>query len=275
MRIVTWNMGYWSHRAAHEKAWHWLIESLRPDIMLCQECVPPEWVQEEWTVFWARATPYGKQPWGTALVTNLPASPTRLPDLDLWLSSLPAMILGKNEPAAIQKADGWLATAEVDIPSLGPTLVVSVHSPFFPIESERLEGIDISAMKLKKNENLWLLDVLFYFLRERLGNRLIAGGDFNYSRLLDDLYGERGNHEFFDRISDEGFVSLHRMFHDADEQTFFQKRGLGHQLDYLYCDKPMSGYVSSCKVVPYSEVKGLSDHAPLVADFNPEPVHKD
>lgn len=35
-------------------------------------------------------------------------------------------------------------------------------------------------MKLKKADGLWLLDVLFYLLRGRLGSRLIVGGDFNY-----------------------------------------------------------------------------------------------
>ena len=88
------------------------------------------------------------------------------------------------------------------------------------------------------------------------------GGDFNYSRLLDELYGERGNHEFFDRISDEGFISFHRLFHEADEQTFFKKGGMEHQLDYLYGDIPVASYVLSCEVVPYIQVKELSDHAP-------------
>ena len=272
MRIVTWNMAFWSHRAAHERAWHWFLKTLQPDIALCQECVPPNWVWKEWTVFWDKAAPDSKQSWGTALVTQLPANSTRLLELDLWLAQLPDRIPGKNELAGIHKADGWLATVEINIPFIGPTLVVSVHNPFYPIERERLKGIDISSMKLKKNKDLWFLDVLFYFLREHLGSRLIVGGDFNYSRLLDELYGERGNREFFDRISDEGFISFHRLFHEADEQTFFKKGGMEHQLDYLYGDSPVASYVLSCEVVPYIQVKELSDHAPLIANFSSKPI---
>ncbi|MDH5744684.1 MAG: hypothetical protein OEZ52_14155, partial [Candidatus Aminicenantes bacterium] len=146
----------------------WLLEELQPDIALCQECVLPDRAWKEWTGLWDKAAPDSKQSWGTALVTRLPAKPVRLPELDSWLAQLPDRIPGKDELAGIHRADGWLATAEIDMPSIGPTLVVSVHNPFYPIECERLRGIDISAMKLKKNKDLWLLDVLFYFLRERL-----------------------------------------------------------------------------------------------------------
>jgi len=258
---MTWNMAYWSHRASHDKAWEWLLEKIQPDIILSQECVPPNWIGKEWIVLWDKAFPNGKQPWGTAILTRLPSSSTRLPELDLWLTALPKLAPGKNELSAIHRIDGWITTAEINIPFIGPSLVVSVHNPSYPIELERLEGIDISAMKLKKNKDLWLLDVLFYFLRNR---------DFNYSRLLDDLYGERGNHEFFDRIGKEGFVSLHRIFHDADEQTFFKKGGMKHQLDYLYTDGSIAKHAVSCKVIPFSQVAEFSDHAPLVADLRPD-----
>ncbi|MDH4218025.1 MAG: hypothetical protein OEZ52_14160 [Candidatus Aminicenantes bacterium] len=103
---------------------------------------------------------------------------------------------------------------------------------------------------------------------------MIVGGDFNYSRLLDDLYGERGNHEFFDRIRDEGFMSFHRLFHETDEQTFFKKGGMEHQLDYLYGDTPVVAHVESCEVVPYAQIEELSDHTPLFADLGSEPLQR-
>jgi hypothetical protein len=199
-------------------------------------------------------------------VTNLPCTPARVPGLDAWFQDLPQSLPGQTSPARIHRADGWLATGRVVLPSGGETLVVSVHSPWECIEGVRLRGIDVSGMKLKKNPDLWLLDVLFYFLRPLLGQRLLVGGDFNYSRLMDEPL-EDGNNEFFDRIRDQGFVSIHRRFHPSDEQTYFNKSKGPHQLDYLYADAPVADLATACVVHPHAEVAGFSDHAPLIADL--------
>jgi exonuclease III len=261
-------MDYWKHRSAHEDGWRWLVERLEPDVALVQECVPPEWLTEFGFVNWHRAYPEGQQPWGTALLSRLPAKPTGLEDVDAWLGQLPGRTTKHEGLPRVHRLRGWAACAEVEIDGLGDTLVVSLHNPAFEIERDRLRDIDVSPLKLEKSEDLWLLDVVFYFLKCRLEHPLLVGGDFNYSRLLDDLYGEAGNREFFDRIETEGFVSLHRKFHDQDQQTFFQKRGRGHQLDYLYGNRAIGDMTSSCKVLDYDQVSGFSDHAPVVAELN-------
>jgi hypothetical protein len=92
-------------------------------------------------------------------------------------------------------------------------------------------------------------------------------GDFNASRLLDQTLGERGNNEFFDRIADEGFVSIHRRFHSADERTYFKAGKAPHQLDYLYGDAPLAHLTTACSVNPHADVVEFSDHAPVIADF--------
>ncbi len=267
MRIVTWNMDYWKHRSSHDDAWHWLLDTLKPDIALVQECAPPAWLSELGFVQWDRAYPEGKQPWGTALFSRSPAKPAGLEEVDTWLGQLPRRTAEYEGLARVHRLPGWAAIANVQIDGLGDTLVVGLHNPAFEIERDRLEGVDVSPMKLKMSDDLWLLDILFYFLKHRLEHPLLVGGDFNYSRLLDDLYGEAGNHEFFDRIQSEGFVSLHRKFHQADQQTFFQKRGRGHQLDYLYGNRAVGETASSCEVWYDDQVSDFSDHAPLVAEL--------
>lgn len=266
MRVVSWNMAYWSHRATHDRAWRWVIEALQPDILLCQECVPPDWVKAERNVVWDEAYPDSKQPWGTGIVTNLPCKRARIDALDDWLGKLPPAVPGKHR-SFIYRADGWVAAAKLEMPQIGETLVASIHNPAFAIEQPRLEGVDITPMRLKLNKDLWLLDVLFHYLRPLLGSRLLVGGDFNYSRLLDPPKRPRGNNEFFDRLAAEGFVSLHRRFHDRDSQTFFKKNGREHQLDYLYADEPVARYATACRAHPYDDVTELSDHSPLVADL--------
>lgn len=266
MRIVSWNM---AHRANHGEAWGWLMGSLnpKPDIILAQECFEPKKLPKGYNALWEYAYPNSRQQWGTALVTSLPMKASPLLDLDDWLSKLPT-----KESEALgcgSYSGGWVAAAEIELPSIGVGLVASVHNPSQPFQRERLRGIDISEMKLQKSKDLWLLDVLFYFLKKRLGTPLLVGGDFNYSRLLDQPY-ERGNNEFFDRIEREGFQRLHKgqpTHPTKDVQTFFRKRGRPHQLDYLYADASIAKRVRSCWVVSYKEVEAFSDHAPLVVDL--------
>lgn len=268
MRVVTWNMAYWSHRHHHDGAWRWLLDELRPDVLLCQEAVVPDWVSADHAVVWSKAYDIDRQPWGTGIVTRLPCTPCRVPALDDWFSTLPPSSPDSSEKAGIHRADGWLATARIEVPTLATDVTFcSVHSPSYAIEKERLAGIDVSAMKLKANPDLWFLDVVFFHLKPLLGSRFVVGGDFNYSRLLDVTLGKsRGNNEFFDRIAEEGFVSLHRLFHAADERTFFHPRRAHHQLDYLYADAPVAAHAIGCFVHAVTDTQ-YSDHAPLVADL--------
>jgi hypothetical protein len=183
MRLVTWNMGYWGHSRAHAAAWHWLLEELRPDIALLQECVPPIWAYEQGTLRFERAFPDNKrQRWGTALFTRVPSTAAELPEVAAWFES----IQRPDVVCSAARLSGWCVASRVTLSPGSETLLISLHNPFFPIARELLFGRDIGAMRLKYNKNLWLLDVLFYFLRFRLeqGQSLLVGGDLNYSRLL-------------------------------------------------------------------------------------------
>lgn len=260
MRVATWNMGYWGHSATHDAAWRWLLDDLRPDIALLQECVVPDWVKSRCNVLFERAL----QKWGTAVVTRgLPMTRHPLDDLEQWFRDLPPEA---PRLCAATRLKGWCVSAAIALPDGTSALVISLHNPAYPIKRELLAGHDVTDIKLKLQRNVWLLDVVSYFLKRRVDRPLIIGGDFNSSRLLD-IPKPRGNAEFFDRIASEGFVSLHRLFHDNDERTFFGKRAREHQLDYLYADRSLADRATSCEVISRSEVEPYSDHIPLVAEF--------
>lgn len=264
MRVLTWNMGYWGHSKRHEEAWRWLLDELRPDVALLQECVPPGWVGRDHGLLFHRASETSRQPWGTAIVASgMELRPVEVPELAAWVAQL-----GPDAPRRCSATNlpGRCPSAELHVPGIGPLLVVSVHNPHFPIDPVLLDGIDVSAMKLQLAKGVWLLDALFHFLGRHLGRPLLLGGDFNYSRLLDHPK-PKGNVEFFDRVAAEGFVSLHRKFHDQDERTYFSKGKGPHQLDYLYADASVAARTTSCSAVAYERVAGLSDHAPLVAEL--------
>ncbi len=74
MRIVSWNMGCFGSGATKDEAWRWLLDELKPDIALLQECVVPDWVREPYQALFSPAL----QRWGTAVVTReLPIKPYR------------------------------------------------------------------------------------------------------------------------------------------------------------------------------------------------------
>lgn len=266
MNVVTWNMGYMGHAKIHDAAWHWLFDTLQPDVAFLQECVPPEWAYKQGSLVFGRA--YPKTPshrWGTSLYTSsLRTTPSPLTEVEEWMS-----MLGPDAPNKFAATDlnGWCMSAEVDAIGMEPVLVLSIYNPYYPIPRNLLQGIDLKGIKLELNNDVWLLDVLFYFLKRRLDKPLLLGGDFNYSRLLDQPK-PRGNNEFFDRIKEEGFVSLHRRFHEADEQTFFHPKRRKHQLDYLYADSSTADLATSCRVIPYDQVSDFSDHAPILATLD-------
>jgi hypothetical protein len=94
-------------------------------------------------------------------------------------------IPGTDKQGWIYQLKGWCECAQIGFVPDQTTFVVSVHSPAYNFERKRLKNVDISGIKLKLNPDLWLLDVIFYFLKNYLDRRILVGGDFNYSRLLD------------------------------------------------------------------------------------------
>jgi exonuclease III len=265
MRIVTWNMGYWGHARAHDDAWKWLLDDLQPDVALLQECVVPDWVRERRSVQFERA--YASRPWGTGLATREDVELVALLEVEDWLERLGP---DAREICSATRLPSWCVAVQMNLPAVGEVLTLSVHNPAFPIDPVLLRDIDVSGLKLELNDKVWLLDVLFYFLKNRLNRPLLIGGDFNYSRLLDDPT-PRGNNEFFDRISDEGFMNLLGLFQPQDQQTYFSEGKRPHQLDYLYADKTVADRVEDCFVVPRTKaVERFSDHAPVVADLGIE-----
>lgn len=258
-------MGYWGHSRRYQDAWRWLLDDLKPDLALLQECVVPDWAASRVHVRFKPGYPLSpRQRWGTAVISTCGAiTPARPDAVAAWLDSLGAEA---QSLCSATRLDSWCVGGDIAINGNDVLRVFSIHNPAFPIDRKLLKGVDISDLKLTLNRDLWLQDVIFYFLRRELGSPLVVGGDFNTSRLLD-VPKPRGNVEFFERLDKSGFCSLHRRFHDTDEQTFFHPKRRPHQLDYLYADPNTARRAVACYVVKDPVDAGLSDHAPLVADF--------
>ena len=210
MRIVSWNLGaaFGPYVERHDDAWRHL-ESLAPDIALLQECVPAAWALRRWTVVKAPFTF-----WTTGIA--VPA----------WKATEVAI------PAdnILARFAGFVAAAEVEVPEIGPVLVVSVHSSAHPASARTLRGLDAEALRRPSVREPWWNDLFFAGAVELVAQRrFIVGGDWNTARYVDkDGVAEPEGAEFFARAADAGWVDLHQAAVGHEERTWYGRRNPGH-----------------------------------------------
>ncbi len=249
MRVVSWNLGFaYSFKASHERAWHYLA-ALDADVAFLQEVKPPAWASERWDIDMA---PH--KHWGSAIVAKR----------ELGLTSPPDRTLG-----VLGQFGAYLATATLT-PAAGVSLLVaSVHTSARVASQDTLAGLDPEAIRRPSVDAPWNNDLAYSAYRDLVkGRRFLVSGDWNTARLWDKVYGGSGGVEFFDRAAADGWVECHRMFHDEEGRTWFRGNEQPYQLDHAFCDPVTAEVLKSCEVDPYPvETLGLSDHAPLVMEF--------
>ncbi len=167
--------------------------------------------------------------------------------------------------------------ARVVKPDKGPKLnVVSVYSPAWPVNRKRLQGMDVSNVKLIQNADVWIADLLWASLRFKpplKSDPWIIGGDFNLSETFD-LWpgGPRGNREYLDRMENLGLVECLRFYQGVLTPTYKNLTGgaIKHQMDHVFTTEAITGQLLSCITGTHEQVfgQGLSDHLPIIADFN-------
>jgi hypothetical protein len=165
--------------------------------------------------------------------------------------------------------------------------VVCVYSPAWPVNKDRLVGIDVSRIKSSStNPDVYGTDILWDTLTNAVGtdDRWIVGGDFNSSETFDREWQRRnkrrfgfqssGNAEMLERMNHLGFTEcLRKSKDDPIVPTFRHSRGsIHHQIDHLFVSNGLFSRLDKCTVAEQAVVfgGGLSDHLPIIADFSIE-----
>jgi exonuclease III len=253
MRVLSWNLGaaFGPYKEWHDRAWHW-IAAVDPDVALLQECVPPPWARERWTIL---TLPFTH--WASAIVAKPEVGLASL-DLD------PDSLLGRF--------GSYLATGEVPMADGGSLLVASVHTRAAEAPDWVTAGHDRRSLARASVEVPWSNDVAFAGYRELdAGRRFLIGGDWNTARYLDEAgIGEPAGAEFFDRAraADWSDVSIDGEGHES--RSWFGPGGpRSYQPDHLFADPATAAGVSGFAIDSYPVVAlGLSDHAPLILDLD-------
>jgi exonuclease III len=244
MRIVTYNF---LRAGSLNRCGHWsrVIRSLKPDLLMAQECRPPQaspgerYRPDPQDAFaWQSA---GSRGWGSGLFARS--------------ASLVAV--------TIPDYHGWVVGGEIRNTSWSehPLIVYSIHGPV----GER--GY-IHTMHQ-------ILDRVAP-LRHRAD--LVLGGDFNialgYRQPREQIRFLRGERDILDRLTNEFDLVSCWQAANPNRPLAQTLRWMGNPTAPYHCDgilvpRRWLPRLRSCRVVRGSRWSQLSDHNPVVAEFSP------
>ena len=124
------------------------------------------------------------------------------------------------------------------------------------------------------------ISLIVNFLRTTYdAKHIIIAGDFNCDRRMDDnptgsrfaRKGERVTNLFFDSILGLGFKDCLRKFHSNYIETYrhhIVKSRYPWEIDHMFCTDHLYAALKSINVLDDEVVKELSDHNPIVAEFD-------
>jgi exonuclease III len=264
MRVVSWNI----RRAAaqpKQRAWTYLAD-LEPDVILLQEVgdVPAPF-RDQYSVLHQLAIGETGRPqrFGSALLVRQgPLNEVALMAPLTWVND------------ELNRLGGFVVAGQASV--LGAaTVVVSVHSPAWYLDRLRLGLVDVGDVRLTQNADVWGADLVLAAIRPLVagGRQVLVGGDFNLSTTFDARRrGGRGNQEYLDRMAALGVVECLANFQRRLTPTFRNATGGGvvHQIDHLFASPSLAAQLRRCEVPPADDFfqQGLSDHLPIIADFN-------
>jgi endonuclease/exonuclease/phosphatase (EEP) superfamily protein YafD len=237
VRVVSWNMGAWTpalrDSSRRENAWERLVELRpQPDLALLQEATdaPARLGLESQLGGLGNGRAIGSLIW----------SP-RLPLVE------PARLQGIGEHGYI--ATGRVASGDREI------ALVSFHAR---------TGGPGSIAHVEA-----LLDRLGDWISRR---SFILAGDFNSCRLANEAWPGYRHLEFFKRVeADYGMFNCYWQKHGEERRTYWKDcQGAGNpfQDDHIFVSSDLGPAVRSCEVLDYEQFRGISDHAPIMAELD-------
>ena len=255
MRIVCWNLARAFRPKGRDRDPWEVLDALRPDIALLQEAsAMPDGFLGEYHFNRTR------HHWGTAVWSRYPLTSfdDDLPDID-------RQELQKVLPAV----DGYLAGALVEVPGVGDVAAVSVHAYPSQVGEQHLTDLDASELVVPPQKAVWPGDILWWLTRKlpAHGTPSILGGDWNTARRFDEVYGPRGNREFFQRMTETGWREALRKFNEEEVRTYFSRGKTPYQLDHVFLTDGLYEPLKRGFVDSSAEVLLASDHAPIVLEI--------
>jgi hypothetical protein len=254
MRVVSWNMGMAHHSRGqpglHDQAWHYLL-GLGPDLALLQETLPPGWVRNEGTLV---CGPF-KQSGSAIFSPRFPIERFLLPS-----------------KSVLRPLGAYLAYGVASLPDGTDALVGSAHAVDRQATRVHLAGLDPATIARPSVKRPRINDVVFAGLEELARERtpFIFGGDWNTGRSQSN---KKAGEEFFSRARDSAWYDCVWEKRGEEVRTWFREGDLIIQNDHVFCDKALGSRLTAVSAAGDAVTElGLSDHAPLILDFDIAPI---
>lgn len=261
MRVVSWNLAYMKPAKFKEvenrrRQWEFL-GALQPDIAMLQECRPedltnlaPLEMKNEYKVL-------GKIPlhWSacSALLLRSDFIAEHLTPSSPWLEYL----------------SGYLCLVSFNI-YRRKILIASVHTPAKEVNDPLVSQDDHTKIKRPSLDRAWHNDLAAAALADKsVGfDGFIISGDWNTARLFDKTMGGTACAEFFAMRANNGWCESLRKFYADEVQTYCDPKNKPYELDHMFTDSALYEKLVSCEVMRCEMIDNLSDHVPIVANFD-------
>lgn len=274
MRVITWNL-----HGANKTSEVWeIIFDLKPDVALLQEVGSiPEEINNTYGVF-------------SEVAIYKTGKPQRFSTSVLVKGKIVKEIELESEHEWVNKEleffNGNFIACEIELQNQQHLNVVSVYSPAWAVDKNRIKNVDVSDVKLEKNPDVWATEIIWSALKNKNPKKdWIVGGDYNSSETFDREYQIKhglkgglvsgGNKEIRDRMYALGFKECLLEYNKTLTPTYMNtNKKIIHQLDHLYVTKNLFGRLIKCETGDQSTIFGkfLSDHLPIIADFKKQEV---
>ena len=257
LRVVCWNM---AHRAT---AWT-ALESLEPDISLLTEAVVPGGRRG----VWSRAGTHGRDGvqrlWTAAVMSDWPLS--RVTDARPQFRGR-----ARDVPFECSRPGSWEA-ARIETPTGSALTAVALYG--------LMDELSDASVHRSLSELSPVLD------DPRYKDLVIVGGDLNTGTQwpeTEQRWNDR-DRSVLDRIGALGLVDCLRAKRapgrlegcqclEGDDCTHVRTRtdrrypSIPYQTDYLFASAGLASRLTYCEALASDERFAISDHAPIVADF--------
>lgn len=247
MKVMTWNMAYWSHKKLLDSSWRYFTQ-LGADVLLFQEAHKPTFIKNNQNFIWHPAgVSNGRKSWGAGIYSG-------------------AYSLTEEPEASIPE---WNRNGHKELCVIANTNINNTLFTFISLYG-RMDKIGYIGYSIPNLHRI-ISDLTGILKGHMSGKRnIILAGDLNASLQFDQQFGGQSHRIFFERLKDLGLENCYELTGNKNfVQTLrYPKSNIPWQNDYFFISKSLSKHFVKCDVIDSPEIRKYSDHNPVMLSLD-------